>query len=296
MRTITAYFDSVQAAEQAAFNLATRVGGVRAKVYDARNTDRLGDLSLPEGDATTLREGFRRGGGVVHAEVPDGRFEEVADTLEASGSVDLDVKEAEWRKEGRAGSTASTTTNIAAAVPPVTGVTNETSAPATATFGSANATTNSTSGAATGSMVERLGAADDEARIPVAEERLRVGKREVGHGRVRIRSYVVETPVQEQVTLHQEHVAVERRPTDRPLTGADDALFRERTIEATETAEEAVVAKEARVKEELVVRKTADDRTETVSDTVRRTEVEVDDNRTAAKTSPATPRRDPGAV
>ncbi len=59
---------------------------------------------------------------------------------------------------------------------------------------------------------------------------------------------------------------------------ADD-LFRERTIEAEERSEEAVVAKEARVKEELVVKKDVDQRTETVSDKVRRTEVEVEDER-----------------
>jgi uncharacterized protein (TIGR02271 family) len=111
--------------------------------------------------------------------------------------------------------------------------------------------------------------------IPVAEERLRVGKRDVSHGRVRIRSYVVETPVEEQVTLREERVAVERRPADRALSDADQA-FQERTIEAEERGEEAVVSKEARVTEEVVVRKEAEQRTETVSDTVRQTEVEVE--------------------
>lgn len=114
--------------------------------------------------------------------------------------------------------------------------------------------------------------------IPVAEERLRVGKRDVTHGRVRIRSYVVETPVEEQVTLREERVAVERRPADRALSDADWA-FQERTIEAEERAEEAVVSKEARVTEEVVVRKQTEQRTETVSDTVRQTEVEVEDER-----------------
>jgi len=114
--------------------------------------------------------------------------------------------------------------------------------------------------------------------IPVAEERLRVGKRDVSHGRVRIRSYVVETPVEEQVTLREERVAVERRPVDRALGDAEQA-FQERTIEAEERGEEAVVSKEARITEEVVVRKEAEQRTETVSDTVRQTEVEVEDER-----------------
>jgi uncharacterized protein (TIGR02271 family) len=281
MRTITAYFDSVQAAEQAAFDLAKGVPGVRGQVFDTRNADRLDNLYLPEGDASLVREGFRRGGGVVHVEVPDGRFDEVANVLEASGAVDLDTREAEWRKEGWTGST----TEVAS------GTTTATTGVSTGASG----TTGALSGTATGDAAQRLGASGEE-RIPIIEERLRVGKREVGHGRVRIRSYVVETPVQEQVTLHQERVDVERRPVDRPLTDADRALFQERVIEATETAEEAVVAKEARVVEEVALRKTAEERTETVRDTVRRTEVEVEDDRAAARTSADTPKRDPGVV
>ena len=96
---------------------------------------------------------------------------------------------------------------------------------------------------------------------------------------MRIRSYVVETPVEEQVALREEHVQqVERRPVAPPVAAGDDA-FRERTVEATERTEEEAVAKEARVTEEVVVRKQAEERTETVSDTVRRTEVEVEDER-----------------
>ena len=117
-----------------------------------------------------------------------------------------------------------------------------------------------------------------EERIPLAEEQIVVGKREVGRGYVRVRSYVVETPVEERVTLHQERVDIERRPDDRPIEPGEEA-FRERVIEAAETSEEAVVSKEARVREEVVVRKEAEERTETVHDTVRRTEVEIEDER-----------------
>ena len=53
----------------------------------------------------------------------------------------------------------------------------------------------------------------------------------------------------------------------------------DRTIEATETREQAVVSKEARVTEEISLEKAVDTRTETVRDTVRHTEVEVDDER-----------------
>ncbi|WP_425523148.1 YsnF/AvaK domain-containing protein [Microvirga splendida] len=123
---------------------------------------------------------------------------------------------------------------------------------------------------------------DRDEVIPVAEEELHVGKREVSHGRVRIRSHVTERPVQEQVSLREEHVSVERRPVEGTMrTGSanNGDLFRERSIEMEERSEEAMVSKEARVVEEVVVRKDADRRTETVSDTVRKTEVEVDDER-----------------
>jgi uncharacterized protein (TIGR02271 family) len=110
------------------------------------------------------------------------------------------------------------------------------------------------------------------------EEELRVGKRDVSHGKVRLRSYIVETPVNERVDLREEHVNVERRPVDRPVS-ASDALFKERTIDVEEREEEAVVDKQARVKEEISVRKDVEHRTANVSDTVRRTEVEVEDQR-----------------
>jgi stress response protein YsnF len=51
-----------------------------------------------------------------------------------------------------------------------------------------------------------------EEHIPLVEEELRVGKREVNRGGARVRSYVREVPVHEQVSLREEHVDVERRP------------------------------------------------------------------------------------
>jgi uncharacterized protein (TIGR02271 family) len=111
------------------------------------------------------------------------------------------------------------------------------------------------------------------------EEQIDIGKRAVERGGVRVRTYVRETPVEEQVTLREEHVRVERRPADR---AADDLLpdaFQDRTIEVRETAEEAVVSKTARVTEEVVIRKDVEERVETVRDTVQRTEVEVEDTR-----------------
>jgi len=121
------------------------------------------------------------------------------------------------------------------------------------------------------------------ASIPVLEEHLRVGRREVNRGTVRVRSYIIEEPVHEEVRLREEHVNVERRPVDETTRsvakGSPEDLLQERTIEVSETAEEAVVGKEARVREEVVVSKDVDERVEHIDDTVRRTKVEVEDGR-----------------
>jgi uncharacterized protein (TIGR02271 family) len=269
MRTITALFDSMDAAEKAAYDLATRIGGVRGEVYGSSRSSELSSLRLPGEDMALLHESVQRGGAVLHADVPDEKFQIVADALESAGAVDFDEHEAALKGAGWSSSSAAT----------MTSTTNATAATATTPAMGAAATSAPAAGtAATSSRSTTAGTGTEEV-IPVVEEQLRVGKRETEHGRVRIRSYVVETPVQEQVTLHQERVNVERRPVDRPIQAGDDALFRERTIEATETAEEAVISKEARVKEEVVIRKETEEHTETVRDTVRRTEVEVDDER-----------------
>jgi len=111
--------------------------------------------------------------------------------------------------------------------------------------------------------------------IPVVEERFQVGKRRVLTGGVRLHSYVIEKPVQADVQLREEHVTVDRRPVDRTLS-ASDRPFQERQIEVTETTEQPVVSKEARVVEEVVVGKTAQQKTQTVRDTVKRTDVQVE--------------------
>ncbi len=112
--------------------------------------------------------------------------------------------------------------------------------------------------------------------IPLAEENLEIGKRVVDRGTTRIRRYVVETPVERDVTLRGERVTIERR---RPVdTSAPGHAFEERTVEVHETEEVPVVEKSARVVEEVAVRREATERTETVRDTVRREEIEVTDN------------------
>ena len=116
-----------------------------------------------------------------------------------------------------------------------------------------------------------------EASVPIIEEELNVGKRTVDAGGVRVYRRIVEIPVEQQVTLHEEHAFVDRRPVDRAVTEADLLAQGNRVIELTETEEQVVVGKEARVIEEVRVGKEGVDRVETVRDTVRHTEVEVEE-------------------
>jgi uncharacterized protein (TIGR02271 family) len=134
-------------------------------------------------------------------------------------------------------------------------------------------------GTATRTGLADMGAANrstaEEAAIPVVEEELQIGKRQVRRGGVRVYSHLVETPVEENVQLREEHVRVQRNTVNRPATEADFQAVRD-AIELIETAEEAVVSKQARVVEEVTVGKDVTQRTETVKDTVRHTEVEVE--------------------
>ena len=118
--------------------------------------------------------------------------------------------------------------------------------------------------------------ADAGTSIPVVEEQLKVGKQTVETGGARIRSRIVERPVEETVRLREENVRVERTPVNRAATEADFNTFREGEIEITERAEVPVVGKQARVVEEVTVGKETTEHSETVRDTVRGTEVEVE--------------------
>lgn len=115
-----------------------------------------------------------------------------------------------------------------------------------------------------------------ETAIPIVEEQLVVGKREVDRGGVRIYSHVVERPAEADVTLRDERINVERRPVNREATAADFQAGKDASFELRATGEEAVVGKNSRVVEEVMVGKQATERTEAIRDTVRKTEVEVE--------------------
>jgi stress response protein YsnF len=113
--------------------------------------------------------------------------------------------------------------------------------------------------------------------VPVVNEELRVGKRSVVRGGVRIYTRTVEEPVEEKLRLREEKVYVDRQPVDRAVTDADRRTDAEQVIEMKEYAEEPVVSKQARVTEEIRVGKDTTEREQTIRDTVRRTEVDVQD-------------------
>jgi uncharacterized protein (TIGR02271 family) len=253
MRIVTALFDTREAAERA-INALGQAGIDRnaTSLTEGNNTeaqetarpgqqsiwDDLKSLFLPDEDQEIYAEGLKRGGFLVSVRVKEAEHSGVVDILDDEGSVDLTEREASWRSSGWSGSG-----NVA---------------------GQAKLTEDTSAGESSGEDV-----------VPLAQESLRVGKRDVEHGRLKVRSYVVEEPVSEDVSLRRERVSLDRRQVDRPVASGSDP-FQERTVEVTEHAEEAVVSKDVRIREELVLRKDADQRTETISDTVRRTEVEVE--------------------
>jgi uncharacterized protein (TIGR02271 family) len=192
------------------------------------------------GHASTYDEAVRRGSAVV---VVDAHGEEQADhaasLLQELGAVDVDERSKQWRADGWKPS-------------------HETGGQAFA-GGDRNAV--------------RTG---QEGQFEVVEEQLQVGKRTVDRGGVRVIQRVSSKPVRELVRLREEHAVVERHPANRPATGQDLSTFQEGTLEVRETVEEPVVAKTARVVEEVRVGKDVREREETIEDTVRRKDVEIE--------------------
>ena len=307
-RTITAFFDTREAAQRASDDLVAAgipqrhirltEGGQTGTATTASTGekgfwDELKDLFLPDEDRYGYAEGLRRGGFLLSVKADEAMYTQVVDVLDRDGAINMDEREASWRRSGWTGyetgaagtgyETGAASAGYSTISSASTGSGSSAGSLGTGTGGLSQSTASlastTTGSAATerAAPVDTLQSGRDEV-IPVYEETARVAKRDVNQGRVRIRSYVVETPFSEQVNLRQEQVQVERRPVDRPIS-ASDAVFQDRVIEAEEHAEEAVITKEARVKEEISLRKTVQDQAQTLTDTVRRTEVEVEDQR-----------------
>jgi uncharacterized protein (TIGR02271 family) len=222
----------------------------------------LADLGVPHEETYAYAEGVRRGGALVVVESSDDRAERGMAMLRRLHPVDIHERTAQWRQEGWTGSDATARTSTAR------------SSAATVTR-SAQEQGRATARVANQGASARRVEGDKEVTIPVVEEDLAIGKQEVERGHVRIYSRVTERPVEEAVRLREEKVTVERRPADRPATEADFAAAGKDIIEMTETAEEPVVTKQARVVEEVVVHKEVTEHTETVHAAERHTDVDV---------------------
>jgi len=207
----------------------------------------LQSLGVPADDAQYYAEGVRRGGSLVAVVADEARTEPAIDIMCRHGAIDCANRGTQWKQAGWSGFDASATALTDVEI-----------------------------------NNERTRVSENAQAIPVVQEELRVGKREVERGGVRVWKHVTEIPVEENVNLRQEHVHVERRAVDRPITDADVATaFKDETVELTERSEEAIVTKDARVVEEVVVSKDVEQRTETVRDTVRKTDVDVEQIDTA---------------
>ena len=188
-------------------------------------------------------ESVRRGSVAVAVNVEENMVDTAADILNRNGAVDIDRRAAQYRAAGYK--------NYDAKAPLYNAEQSQTEV--------------------------KNYAGQGEVALPVIEEQLNIGKRVVQGGGVRVHTRVTERPVEEQVTLREENVTVNRRPVDREVSDADMKNFKDGDFTVTTQAEEAVVGKTSRVVEEVVVGKKVTEREETIRDTVRRTDVEVDE-------------------
>lgn len=290
-RTVSAFYESRASADAHRHQLEaigvpssdiTIVEGADAsepnRAYEEKGFfESIGDFIMGDDDRHVYNEGLRRGGYLLTARVDADHYDAAVTALDTDEAVDMDERSESWRSDGWAGVPAAGSAGYG--MSSGAGYDNTTSA------GFGESTTGDYDTTRSTSM--RTGDRDDgvvDGTIEVMQEDVRIGKRDVSHGRVRVRSYVVEEDVSEDVELRNETVDIERRRVDRPVT-AGDAAFREQVIEAEEHDEEAVVSKEARVVEEIDLKKRVDVDTQRVTETVRHTEVEIEDERTGGTRS-----------
>lgn len=309
-KTIVALFHEKSAAEQARKDLIrTGLKNDGIQVEDSSSGDlnsrlhRLKNIGMPERHAEAYCEGLRRGGGLLIANVEDTNVAMARQILQRDGAINVDQKIREWEQSGWTGFSSKPhpmgrDANTGAGVSRRSNVSSPGSSRPTTSASEIDAmpardvdsdqvnrddlrqSAQTRRGSSDMARPDTSRSADlrdrDGVTIPVVEEDLNIGKREVEQGGVRINQRVTEKPVEDSINLREEHVNVERKKVDRPISNADMAHMKDETIEVTEHREEPVIHKEARVKEEIRVNRTADQHTETVRDTVRSTEVDVE--------------------
>jgi uncharacterized protein (TIGR02271 family) len=261
----------------AAGPLAALIAGAGVGAAAGGLVSGLNRLGVEDDDANTYAEGLKRGGTLVTVNADDERANLAVGVMRRVGAVEIDKRAAEWREGGWRGFAETETLR-----PHVTPGADEEAtrrvdrrSEVTAEHEPvrAQALTDTTRGEAAG---DEFAVPPPEVAIPVISEELEVGKREVERGGVRVQKRVSEIPVQEDVTLREERVNVDRRPADYTFHGTESEAFQESIVEIREAYEELVLNKKARVVEEVVIHKDVDEHTETVRETLRKTEVDVE--------------------
>ncbi|HEX8187297.1 MAG TPA: YsnF/AvaK domain-containing protein [Pyrinomonadaceae bacterium] len=228
-------------------------------------------LGVEDDDAQTYAEGLKRGGTLVTVNTDNERADHAVAVMRRVGAVEIDKRAAEWREGGWRGFAETETLR-----PHVTpGEDEEATRPINrgSEITAEHAPVRGLAGSPAG---DEFTVPSPEVAIPVVAEELEVGKREVERGGVRVQKRVSEIPVAEDVTLREEHVNVNRRPADYTFHGSDAEAFQDSVVEIREAYEELILNKKARVVEEVVINKDVDERTETVRETLRKTEVDVE--------------------
>ena len=197
----------------------------------------LKDHGVPDGDIKLFLEGVRAGDTLEIAHTSDDKAEQAREIMDRNGAIDIHDA---FAQRGQTTAAVMPTSTTATAMPAQTAATAMPAQTAATAMPAQN--TAMTPGANAGG----------ETVIPIVEEELSVGKRQIQRGGARIHTRITERPVSEQVTLREEEVTVNRRPVDRAVSEGDMA-FKEQNFEVTETNEVPVVSKEARVVEEVVV-------------------------------------------
>ncbi|HKD80356.1 MAG TPA: YsnF/AvaK domain-containing protein [Candidatus Angelobacter sp.] len=237
--------DAMRALEAAGFStgdmsLLNRDALTNTEVNDAGLWRRLFGRDVGDHQSASYSRAIETGGAVLTLRLPESDVPRAMKILDVHPPTNVNETSGSWE--------AASTPSSKAVVPP----------PVTPRMAGTTATT-------TGK----------EEVLRLAEEHLDVGKRQVEKGRARVRRFVIEEPVESQVTLHEEHASLLRRPvTDS--RAIKDVDWADKTIEITETEEQAVVNKTAHIAEEVVVRREGSDHVETVRDKIRRQQVEIE--------------------
>lgn len=224
------------------YTTGTTIGDGIANFFDSLFGTDVND----DDERGVYAESVRRGSTIVTVDTDEQMTDRAADILNNAGAVDVDRRSAQYRASGYEKF--------------------DRNAPL---YDEETARTERTNYANQG-----------EVALPVIEEQLSVGKRVVQRGGVRIHSRVSERPVEGSINLREENVTVDRRPVDRAVTDADINAAKTQDFTVSGRAEVPVVDKQARVVEEVVVGKNTTERTETVRDSVKRSDVDVVENDT----------------